>query len=202
MDHAERRVRLAEAVWRVILREGVPGASVRGVSREAGLSMGSVRHFFATQDELLQFAMREVMVRARQRISSLGGERERMHASGHPCEAVAQLLEQVLPLDQERLAEAAVWLALSVHGYQGVAIPVIRREADDAVRTMCRGALANLTQLGLVAPSRNIDVETERLWALLDGLTTHLLMNPEHTTTQLAAAVLRTHLTSLNGSPT
>lgn len=67
---------------------------------------------------------------------------------------------------------------------------------------MCHGALADLTQLGLFTPSRNIDLETEQLWAFLDGLTTHLLMNPEHTTTQLAGAVLRTHLTSLDNSAT
>ena len=53
LDHDERRTELAEAVWRVIRREGVRGASVRGVAREAGLSMGSVRYFFGTQEELL-----------------------------------------------------------------------------------------------------------------------------------------------------
>ena len=193
VDHAERRVLLAEALWRVILREGMTGASVRGVAREAELSMGSVRHFFVTQDELLQFAMREVIVRTTQRIANLAGEREELAAGGRATEAAARYLEQVLPLDQERLAEARVWMALSAHGTQNSAIRLIRREADDAIRDMCRDCLRELGH-------RGVDIETERLWSLLDGLTTHLAINPEHTTPDLAAAVLRAHLGSLNGA--
>jgi AcrR family transcriptional regulator len=41
----------------VIRRDGVAAASVRAVAREAGTSMGALRHWFATQDELLHFAM-------------------------------------------------------------------------------------------------------------------------------------------------
>jgi Uncharacterized protein conserved in bacteria len=55
VDPAERRRELAEAVWRVIRRDGLEQASVRNVAREADLSMGSLRHYFATQSELMAF---------------------------------------------------------------------------------------------------------------------------------------------------
>ncbi|GAA1487885.1 TetR family transcriptional regulator [Brachybacterium sacelli] len=53
IDHARRREELAEAAWRVLLREGVGRASVRNVAAEAGLTVNSLRHVFSTQDELL-----------------------------------------------------------------------------------------------------------------------------------------------------
>ena len=46
VDPIERRNRLAQAVWRVVRREGLERASVREVAREAGVSMGSLRHYF------------------------------------------------------------------------------------------------------------------------------------------------------------
>lgn len=49
VDAGVGRRELAEAVWRVILRDGVEGASVREVAAEAGLSSGSLKHYFGSQ---------------------------------------------------------------------------------------------------------------------------------------------------------
>ncbi|MDP8952326.1 MAG: TetR family transcriptional regulator, partial [Actinomycetota bacterium] len=71
VDSDARRTQIAEAVWRVILRGGLERASVRNVAREAGLSMGSLRHYFGTQAELPAFAMQLVTERVRGRIEAL-----------------------------------------------------------------------------------------------------------------------------------
>lgn len=197
VDHAQRRVQLAEAMWAIIARDGMAAASVRGVARQAGLSMGSIRHFFGTQDELLQFAMREVIVRARQRVTDLRKEREALVSQGAAPQGAVRLLEEVLPLDEERLTEARVWMALSSHGSTDVAMLAIRHEADDAVRAMCHTCLGDLVQIGRVRPDLDLEIETERLWALLDGLATHIVFNSEHTSPDLAARVLHAHLASL-----
>jgi AcrR family transcriptional regulator len=65
VDPDQRRSELALAVWTVIRRDGLQRASVRNVAREAGLSMGSLRHYFGSQSELLCFAMQLVGDRAR-----------------------------------------------------------------------------------------------------------------------------------------
>lgn len=194
VDHVERRVRLAEAVWRIVAHDGVAGASVRGVAREANLSMGSVRHFFGSQDELLQFAMREVIVRASKRVAA---QRAASVENQDPLDVIAQRLEHVLPLDEERLTEARIWMAFTAHCSQQPGLAAIRREADEEVRRLCRNCLIELGQLRRLAARRDLDVETERLWALLDGLTTHVVINAEHTSPALASTVLRMHLAGL-----
>lgn len=197
LDHDERRTELAEAVWRVIRREGVRGASVRGVAREAQLSMGSVRYFFGTQDELLRFAMRAVIARAEVRIQAGSADRDKLVAQGDAGAAAAQLLEQILPLDDERVADAQVWLAFTVQGTVDEGMAKIRREADEGVRQLCEKCVTDLAELGLVATDRDRGVEIERLWSLLDGLTLHILLDLAPPSASRAGQILRTHLADL-----
>lgn len=197
LDRDERRAQLSAAVWRIVVREGVRGASVRGVAREAGLSVGSVRHFFSTQDELLLFAVREVVDQARRRIEADAGARGSQVQHGRPIAAAVALLEQVLPLDEERLTEARVWAAFTAPPVTDPGMAAIRREVDDAVRRLCHDCLAGLAELGRLHPSRDMEDETERLSALLDGLTMHLLLAPASTPAERVRSVLSTHLGDL-----
>lgn len=197
IDHDRRRTALAEAVWRLILREGVRGASVRGVAREAGLSMGSVRYFFATQDELLHFAMREVVRRAGDRVRARTAQRRA--SAGDPVAAAIDRLEQVLPLDAERLTEARVWLAFTVHGMTDSVVREIHQQADQEVRELCRTCLR---ESDLLESKRDITQETDRLWALLDGLTLHILWDPTPPDPSAISGILRRHLGDLAAAPT
>ncbi|MDQ4038386.1 MAG: TetR/AcrR family transcriptional regulator [Actinomycetota bacterium] len=197
LDRDQRRTELAEAVWRAIRRKGVRGASVRGVAREAGLSMGSVRYFFGTQEELLHFAMRAVIARATGRIEAGASDRDALVAQGDSAAAAARLLEQILPLDDERLGEAQVWLAFTLQGVVDAGMARIRREADEGVRQLCEKCLRDLAGHGLVAGERDLELEVERLWSLLDGLTLHILLDRTPTSVQRTTEILRTHLGDL-----
>ena len=152
VDHEARRTQLAQAVWRIVVREGVAGASVRAVAREAGLSMGSVRHFFASQDRLLLFAVEELVEQARRRIEEGTPARISLLAAGRPLAAVAALLEEVLPLDAERQTEATVWAAFTTPPATNPEITVLREQVDEGVRELCRNALDALQELGRSMP--------------------------------------------------
>src|SRR5688500_18949798 len=107
VDHDARREELAAALWRLVMRDGVEAASLRRVAAEAGWSSGSLRHYFASQSELLTFAMELVMRRAGERVASLSGEAD-------PRARAEHVLHQLLPLDAERRAEMQVWLAFTM----------------------------------------------------------------------------------------
>ncbi len=201
IDHDARRAQLAQAVWHIVVHDGVRGASVRGVAREAGLSMGSVRHFFASQDELLRFAVEAVVSQAGGRIEAGAPERMAAAAEGRPLEAIAALLEEVLPLDEERMTEAKVWAAFTAPPVSDPGMAAIRRQADDGIRQLCRDALAALAEFGLVHPARDLEIETETIHSLLDGLTLHLMLDPARTPADRVRTLLLTHLRDLAGSP-
>ena len=191
VDVEVRRRRLAEAVWRVIRRDGLERASVRNVAREAGLSMGSLRHYFGTQAGLLSFAMKLVAERVRRRIETLDPS-----ASG-PRQAVERVLGEVLPLDDERRAEAEVWLALTGRALVDPGLRALRDEAYDLLHELCRSSVVALVEAGEAGRGLDVDLETERLYAVVDGLTMHVVVRPGRLPSEKATEVLSRHLDSL-----
>lgn len=195
MDHDQRRTELVEAAWRVIRRDGVEHASVRQVAREAKVSMGALRYVFDSQDALLRFAMQAVRQRVRARIEArLATAPGAMHRD-YSYDLTVELLEQVLPMDDERLTEAQIWLAFAHRALIDPQLRSLRRTADDGLQALCRRCLIGLSGLGLMAPDRDLRLETERLWALIDGLIPHLAAG--HTSRRMAHDVLRAHVDQL-----
>ena len=188
VDPEQRRTDLAEAVWRVVRREGLEGASVRGIAREAGLSMGSLRHYFGTQAQLRIFAMRMIVDRIERRLMSL-------QLPSDPREAAELALSELLPLDAERAAENEVWLAFSARAMVDTELQALRDESYDLLRGGCRRWV--LEVVGDGRSPDHVEVETERLFALLDGLAVHAAMRPSECTPDRQRAVLRQHLDRL-----
>ena len=199
VDHDRRRAELAEAVWRVVRRDGVRGASVRAVAAEAGLSTGSVRYFFTAQDELLRFAMRELVEKVRTRSAASITERLAAVAEGEPVDAVLAALCQVLPIDAERLAEAQVWFAFVVHESVDPVFREIRREMDEEVRELCGHCVMSLRETDALGVGRDPERETLVLWALLDGLTLRIYL--DSLTPDVALDALGSHLHQLSTAP-
>jgi AcrR family transcriptional regulator len=183
VDHAARREQLAAALWRVVVREGVDAASLRRVAAEAGWSVGSLRHYFETQADLLHFAMELVVRRVTERVAALPQATD-------PLAAATDLLHQFLPLDADRRAEMEVWLAFASRALVDPSLRRLRDEAHDGVRGVCRRA-AEL--LGAARP----DLEAERLHALVDGLAQHAIVAPGVTTAARQREILAAHLESL-----
>lgn len=187
VDPEQRRLDLAEAVWRVIRREGLEGASVRAIAREADLSMGSVRHYFSSQSEMRAFAMRLVMDRVTERLDRLGTSRT-------PRARAEAMLLELLPLDEDRQAEDEVWLAFAARSLVDPALQPLRDEGYDQIRAICRRCVRLLMGDG---QRREVELETDRLFALLDGLAVHAAMRPDHTDPKLMRRVLAHHLDTI-----
>ena len=101
---------------RVVVRDGVTAASVRSVAAEAGWSTGSLRYYFPAQAELREFAGRVVAERVERRIrADLAGR----DAESTLLERLASVVEQLIPLDDERREEYQWWLAVAEWQRQG-----------------------------------------------------------------------------------
>lgn len=167
VDHEGRREDIAEALLRLVERDGVERVSLRAVAAEAGWSTGVLAHYFGDKDELLTFAF--------ERVHRNGAERaeRRMAAAASPAAAVRALLAEALPLDVVRRREARLWFAY-----------LERARTDDAMAEVVRRHYrlwserleAALAAAGLDAAAAH-DGALELL-ALVDGLTVQALAAP------------------------
>jgi AcrR family transcriptional regulator len=181
---------LVEALWRVVRRDGIGGMTVRSVAAEAGTSPGALRHHFASQDQFAAFALQAVVDRITERI--MAGLPSR---SGR--DAAVFLLEQMLPLDDARRDEMAVYLAFLGRPPTEERLQAIRYAADSGSRKAVSAALRMLADAGRMDPSRDRAVETDRLYALVDGLGLHGTLWPERYPPAHQRAVLEEYLRSL-----
>ena len=105
VDHVERRKQIARALWAVVARAGFEAASARAIAAEGGWSLGALRHYFDSQDELVEFAAWEL-------IDGAGARVETIYATMPPGRTrCLRALEQLLPLDEIREGEVRAWVA-------------------------------------------------------------------------------------------
>ncbi|MFF9094153.1 TetR/AcrR family transcriptional regulator [Streptomyces sp. NPDC014802] len=192
VDPQARRAAVAEAVWRLILSRGLEGVSVRTVAKEAGLSTGALRHYFAGQSDVLTFAMQLVIDRVRARVQAL----EPQPDAGA---TVLRAVEELLPLDAERRAEAEVWLAFTVRAQTDPALRALRDTSYELLQDLCHRLVEALRQDD-PGTDPDLRVEGERLYALIDGLVVHCVIRPDRATPSLMRDVIARHLSELAGS--
>jgi AcrR family transcriptional regulator len=200
VDHEARRAEITRAVWRLIARGGVRDVTVRAVASESGWSMGAVRYYFTTQAELLRFAAEVMMQRVPQRLLAL---LERMDP-GRP-RAMA-LLEELVPLDDERRVECVVWLACLGQAQGDPSYDELRLTAWDGERFVCRHAVADV--LGLTPPTGPRDRlpqpwerSVDALHTAVDGLTVLGTWYPERAPASWLRDRLGAHLDAAAAAP-
>lgn len=178
-------------MWRLILRRGLESVSVRTVAKEAGLSSGALRHYFAAQSDVLTFAMQLVIDRVRTRIQALEPQPD-------PDATVLRTVEELLPLDAERRAEAEVWLAFTARAQTDPALRALRDTSYELLQDLCHRLVEILRQHDS-RTDLDLGVETERLYALIDGLVVHCVIRPDRATPPLMLDVITRHLSELTG---
>lgn len=189
VNHDERREQLAEAAWRIIRREGLDAVSVRNVAKEAGMSLGSLRHYFVTQEELLSFSMRLVTERGRERIRKL-------EFTDDVRRNAELMIEELLPLDEERQAEAEVWLAF-IGGTVASHARELKLQVHHDLFSCFRSLMQHLEDHSLLKEGTDLELESKRLHALVDGLVVHRLIHPEENTPEELLRIVNDHLDRL-----
>ncbi|MEU5048677.1 TetR family transcriptional regulator C-terminal domain-containing protein [Streptomyces sp. NPDC021096] len=199
VDREARRQAVADAVLRVAGRNGLENASLRNVAEEAGLAIGSVRHYFTDHGEMLLFAMDELADRIERRV--------RAHATvlldpatddADRRTGTEELLAEFLPLDGARHEESALWLAFTTAARTRPELRPRAAQVHRGMRELLTRVLSEARQAGGLAEDLDIAAETLRLSALLDGLALQaVLQGPAEVPPRAMRQVLRRHLDSL-----
>lgn len=192
VDPTARRREVGEAVLKVVGARGVEGATFGAIAEEAGLAIGSVRHYFPNHDAVLLFAMQEladrVTTRLRRRLESLAQIDVNLGT-------VEEILAELLPVNEHRRLEADVWLAFIAATRTYPVLAEVAQRAGSGIRTVVGHVLDGAQRRGLIRLEDQA-VETARLAALLDGLTIATVRPPE-ISAATGRKVLRRHLESL-----
>lgn len=224
VDHDARRGELVAAALRVITTEGFAAASVRRVAQAAGYSAGALRHYFPRQDALIAAVLDEVTRAAAARLIP---RIQDLRASG-PDEVVdsaCALLEELMPLDEARTTEWAVWSMLvdppSVPaglerwrsaGWTGtrhhcrsvvhqLAHPVPAQALDGAVEVPGAEEVLASTRELTPLPDPVAERRAAGLHAVVDGLSVQLVTHPGDVSPGDARAVLRQVVSELAVEP-
>jgi len=203
IDVEARRRELAEALWSVVIDDGLQAVSVRSVAARAGVSTGSLRHVFPTRSDLVTYSAELIIARATERVLAHGSDDDSLP------DALAILCE-LLPLTPESRTEGEVNTALIAEATREPGLHEIRDRMYDAIGSLCRLIVtdfaleesphtdARAADGGTGDPE--LDRAAKRLHALVDGIALHLLHQPPGADTGWATDLLADELRSLGVS--
>lgn len=187
IDKEARKAQLAEAVWQVILDEGIGAVSVRTVAERAGVVVGSLRHIFPTRAELVVFSAELMVKRATERLLAIKPDDD-------VREYVFTIVKQLLPLDPDSRAEFEINLALFAEGTAVKGLVDIRQDANRQLADLFVRLVEMLTGERDTPESLQ---QSRRLHALVDGFAFHILHQPEMEETSWALDILWAEINSL-----
>lgn len=167
----DRQAEVAEAVWRVLDRDGFVGLSLRVVAAEMGATTGAVTHYFRSKSELADYAL-ELLAERRAEGA--------LPSADDPLTTLRNALLGMLPLDPSSRSATRIWVSS-----WDAALADPERSAAHARRYRdSRDKLARLVALVVDARRRGGDaggdatVIAEQLQAAMLGLATQSVLDP------------------------
>ena len=174
----------------LIARGGIDAATVRDIAAAGGYSTKVVSRYFSDKRELLLLVYRAAAERARRRL---------MAARTAAGDDVLACTDALLPLDDERRADWAIWLA-----FWGMAVsdPSFSREQRRRVRST-RKFLGAVIENAVAAGELPEDTDAEWLAAELltavNGVAVQALFDPLDWPVDRQRAMVRAHHSRVTG---
>ncbi|WP_416669122.1 TetR/AcrR family transcriptional regulator [Egbenema bharatensis] len=163
MSQSDRRFEVAEAAWRVIVREGLDHTSIRAIAQELGCTTGVVTHHFRDKQELILFALNQVT----QRLLTIM-QAEASQPLG--VDRLVAMLSAFLPLDAERQDLLKVWLAFLGYAIGRESLLVEHQKYANCLRELIIQELKALQADQFLRSDLDPAMEANVLLALVNGI--------------------------------
>lgn len=193
MSYDDRRIEVAKAAWRVIVREGLDRASMRAIAQELGSSTGVVTHYFRDKEELTLFALEQVFENVLEDMNACAKGRQGI-------DRLAQMIFVALPLMDIDRADWKVWVAFLGYSIGREHLVQEHQKRYDFLRQIIYQELADLQTAKLIRADLDLTLEANALIALVDGIGTSVVICPEQFSAEQQQYLVRRHLNALLAS--
>jgi AcrR family transcriptional regulator len=163
-DASDRRSEVLRLAQRVIVRDGLDGASLRVIAREGGFTTGVLSHYFRDKRELIQACFESTM-----RGWLDDTERELAAADGAE-EHLRRFLLLAVPAARERQDEWRIWAAMCSYAIRDRAAAEVLVETDRRWESVVAHSLRRWQQAGLVRAALPVRPTATLVVRLIDGL--------------------------------
>ncbi len=190
VDHDVQREKFVSAAMRLIARQGLEGVTMRAVAREAGLSYGSLFHYFDSKDDLLMHAVRYSTSAQTQRVNEYSSKHSGLKALEH------LLCDDAIMNESSRDS----WMVWMTFLYKAA----VQQSFAEMNAELIEGWLARIARLLEEARdsgevSANLDVEKEAMatWTFSAGIGQIGLLQPDSLTPALQRQLIADYLEKL-----
>jgi AcrR family transcriptional regulator len=183
VDWDERRDEILSATWRVIARDGIAGATIRAIAKEANCSRGILGHYFDDKADILGSAL----VHSHRRV----GARMASAASGLTgLAALRAVMLEALPLDDRRDLEAQIEISFWGRALGNGAMRELQHTEFDRLCGRLRSHLTEAANLGELADGLDLGLATHQLVVLIDGLSAERVLYQDRVTPERQVQML------------
>ena len=171
---SDKAARIVEAMRISVGARGIAGATFDHVAREAGVSRGLLHYYFGTKERLLvEVVRRESDVRIEQLETGIAGARS-------ADEVIETLLESFEEFSGKGSATAVMFYEMATLAQRNVEIATELAELARRTRSHLADALRAGSEAGVLSLRADPDDIAMWLFALADGMTLRLLIEPDH----------------------
>ena len=159
-----RREEVLLVASRVIMREGLEGASLRRIAREGGFTTGVLTHYFVDKRELIAACFEFTTTRF------LESSRRRLAAAASADEHMATFIRMYIPPDEAQRGEWRLWFELCSQALRDRDAARRLVETDRHWEALIADSVRRWQEAGLIASHHDAHEVAILLGRLIDGL--------------------------------
>lgn len=186
---------VAEAAWRVILRDGLHNASVRAIATELKATTGVVTYHFHDKAELLLFALDRLG-------SAIVRDMDAALAGATGIERLRRILRTTLPLTQREISGWKLWISFVGLAMSDKALREEHQRRLEILNGRFEFEIRALQARGELPAAIDPRHEADALVALSDGIGLGFVLRPKAYPPEKQWAIVDGYLTSRFGVPT
>lgn len=165
IDHAERKDKIVKATFEVIYYYGFERTTLREIAKQAGLSLGSVQHFFPKQRDIYTFAMDVIFDRFKERMQRVG------QVDQDVFETAVRMVKQIVQVhtEEERM-ENDIWVKFTLMATMNPEYQGLKEEYRKINLNFAENVLRILYESGYITNTDNIKEGAHSLIIFITGL--------------------------------